>query len=357
MDIARKNLARRAVGRGPAAPASAARRGALARMGRLACLGAVAGAAWLTAAPAVAQGAWPDKPVRIVVPTAAGSGSDQITRALAQKLAEVWKQPVTVDNRAGASGIIGVEAVVRAPADGYTLLMSSASPVTINPMIFRKLPYDPQKGLAPISLVGIGPAALLINGATPAQNLREYVALVKARPRQYSYGSFGAGTGGHLGVEAFNQAAGIEMIHVPYKGTAPAVTDLIGGQITAVLTDLATAQSQIRTGKLRALAINGPARSPLLPDVPTFTEAGYPGVEGTYARFALFAPAGTPEAVIGKVSADTVAALKDPQVRDRFIALGYSLSGSTPAELAAGLKDDAERWGKVIRAIGGLTLD
>lgn len=306
---------------------------------------------------ALAQTPWPDKPVRIIVPTAAGSGSDLVTRALAQKLAEVWKQPVTVDNRAGASGIIGVEAAVRAPADGYTLLLSSASPVTINPMIFKKLSYDPQKGLTPVSLVGIGPAALLINGATPAQNLREFVALAKAKPRQLSYGSFGLGTGGHLGLEAFCQAAGIEMIHVPYKGTAPAVADLIGGQITAVLTDLATAQSQVKSGKLRALAINGPARSPLLPEVPTFTEQGYPGVEGTYARFALFAPAGTPQAVVDKVSADTVAALKNPEVTERFVALGYSLGGSTPGVLAAALKDDAARWGKVIASLGGLTLD
>lgn len=304
-----------------------------------------------------AQSAWPNKPVRIIVPTAAGSGSDLVTRALANKLAETWKQPVTVDNRAGASGIIGVEAAVNAPADGYTLLLSSASPVTINPMIFKKLPYDPQKSLVPVSHVGIGPAALLINGATPATNLREFVALAKSKPKQLSYGSFGLGSGGHLGMEAFCQAAGIEMIHVPYKGTAPAVTDLIGGQITAVLTDLATAQSQVKSGKLRALAINGPTRSPLLPDVATFTEQGYAGVEGTYARFALFAPTGTPQAVVDKVSADVVAALRSPDVVDRFTALGYSLSGSTPASLSASLKDDAQRWGKVITALGGLTID
>jgi len=291
------------------------------------------------------------------VPTTAGSGSDLIARALAQKLADTWKQSVTVDNRAGASGIIGVEAVVRSPADGYTLLMSSASPVTINPMIFRKLPHDPAKSLVPVSLVGIGPAALLINSQTPANNLREFVALAKAKPKQLSYGSFGLGTGGHLGFEAFNQAAGIEMIHIAYKGTAPAVTDLLGGQITAVLSDLATAQGHIKSGRLRALAINGPSRSPLLPEVPTFTEQGFASVEGTYARFALFAPAGTPEAVINRVSADTVSALRAPDVVDRFTSLGYSLAGSTPAQLADSLKDDAQRWRKVITALGGLSLD
>jgi tripartite-type tricarboxylate transporter receptor subunit TctC len=324
---------------------------------RRAALKALAATGAVLASGAYAQAGWPDKPVRIIVPTAAGSGSDLLTRALAQKLSDTWRQPVTVDNRAGASGIIGVEAAVRSPADGYTLLLSSASPVTINPMIFKKLPYDPQKSLVPVSLVGIGPAAMLINGATLAQNLKEFVAIAKAKPRQLSYGSFGLGSGGHLGFEAFCQAAGIEMIHVPYKGTAPAVTDLIGGQITAVLSDLATAQAQVKSGKLRALAINGPTRSPLLPDVLTFTEQGYPSVEGTYARFALFAPTGTSSAVVDKISADVIAALRSPDVVDRFTALGYSLGGSTPAQLSTSLKDDAQRWGKVITALGGLTLD
>jgi tripartite-type tricarboxylate transporter receptor subunit TctC len=293
----------------------------------------------------------------MIVPTAAGSGSDLVARALAQRLSETWKQPVTVENRAGASGIIGVDAVIRAPADGYTLLMSSASPVTINPLVFRKLPHDPRKALAPVSLVGIGPAALLINADTPARALKEFVDLAKRHPRELSYGSFGPGTGGHLGFEAFNQAAGIEMIHVPYKGTAPAVSDLLGGQLTAVLTDLATAQAHIKSGKLRALAINGPVRSPLLPDVPTFTEQGFGSVEGTYARFALFAPVGTPQSVVDKISADTVAALRSPDMTQRFTPLGYSLAGSTPAQLAESLKDDARRWSKVIDGLGGLTLD
>jgi tripartite-type tricarboxylate transporter receptor subunit TctC len=308
--------------------------------------------AWLRAQPA-----WPDRAVRIIVPTAAGSGSDLVARALAQKLAELWKTGVTIDNKAGASGILGVEAAVRAAPDGYTLLLSSASPVTINPLIFKKLPYDPQKGLAPVSHVGIGPAALLINAATPARNLREFVALAKAKPKSLSYGSFGTGSGGHLGVEAFCQAAGIEMIHVPYKGTAPAVTDLLAGQITAVLTDLATAQTHINAGRLRALAINGPDRSPMLPGVATFTEQGFPSVEATYARFGLFAPAGTPLSIIDKVSADVVTALRAPDVRDRFIALGYSLDGSTPDAFAVTLKQDAERWGRVVAALGGIALD
>jgi len=311
----------------------------------------------LLAPRARAQSGFPERPVRVVVPTAAGSGSDLIARALAQRLAVTWKQPVNVDNRAGASGIIGVDAVVRAPADGYTLLMSSSSPVIINPMVFKKLPHDPQAALTPISHVGIGPAALLVQESTPARNLAEFVALAKARPGQLSYGSFGMGTGGHLGLAAFCQAAGIDMIHVPYKGTAPAVTDLLGGQITSVLTDLATAHTHIRSGKLRALAINGPTRSPLLPEVATFTEQGFASIEGTFARFAMFAPTGTPPAIVERIAADIIGALDSAEVRDRFNVLGYNLYGSTPVQLAETLKQDSERWRRVIVALGGLSLE
>jgi len=304
-----------------------------------------------------AQSSWPDKPVRIIVPTAAGSGSDLIARTLAQRLSEIWKQSVVVENKAGASGIIGVDAVVKAAPDGFTLLMTSASPIVINPMIFRKLPHDPLKQLATVSHVGIAPAAFLVNSATAVNNLKDLVALAKAQPQKLSYGSFGQGSGAHLAIEAFNQGAGIEMIHVPYKGTGPAVSDLIAGQITLTLADLATAQSQIKAGKLRAIAINGPARSPLLPEVATFTEQAYPSMEGTYARFGLLAPASTPQVILNKVSADTITALNDPVVSDRFTSLGYTLTGSTPDKLRILLKEDGERWGKVIQAIGGIVLD
>jgi tripartite-type tricarboxylate transporter receptor subunit TctC len=247
--------------------------------------------------------------------------------------------------------------VVKAAPDGFTLLMSSASPLVINPVIFRKLPHDPLKQLAPVSHVGIAPAAFLVNSATAVTNLKELVALAKAQPKKLSYGSFGQGSGAHLAIEAFNQSAGIDMIHVPYKGTGPAVSDLIAGQITLTLADLATAQSQIKAGKLRAIAINGPSRSPLLPDVATFTEQAYPAMEGTYARFGLLAPVGIPQVILNKVSADTITALNDPMVSDRFTSLGYTLTGSTPDKLRNWLKEDAERWGKVIQAIGGIVLD
>lgn len=309
------------------------------------------------AGTALGQSGWPDRAVRIVVPTAAGSGSDLLARMVAQRLSDLWKQPVIVDNRAGASGVIGVDAVVKAAPDGYTLLMTSASPVVINPLVMRKLPHDPRTQLTAVSHVGIAQAALLVNGDLPARTLQEFVALAKARPKQLSYGSFGVGTGGHLGVEAFNQAAGIDLVHVPYKGTGPALNDLIGGQISALLVDLGNAQTHLKTGKLRGLAINGARRSALLPDVPTFTELGFPGVEGTYARFGVLAPTGTPQPVVERISRDLTTVLAEPALQERFLPAGYVLSGSTPAQLSQLMREDGERWGKVIAALGGLSLD
>ncbi len=304
---------------------------------------------------AQAQTPYPARPVRMIVPTAAGSGSDLIARMLARQLTQSLGQPVIVENRAGASGMIGVEAVVRAPADGYTLLMSSLSPVVINPMIFKKLSVDPREGLVPVSKVGIAPVALLVNASLPAQTLAEFLAL--ARKQELSYGSFGAGSGTHLGREALCQAAGVKMVHVPYRGTGPAVSDLLAGQISATMTDLATAQTHITSGKLRALAINGSKRSPLLPQVPTYTEQGFPSVEGTYASFALFAPRDTPAAIVQRLSGDVVAALKLPEMGERFREQGYTLEGSTPSQLAETLKMDSARWNSVLTGLGGLTLD
>lgn len=298
---------------------------------------------------------YPSKSLRIVVPSAAGSGSDLLTRTLARHLGQSLGQPVVVENKAGASGMIGVETVVRSPADGYTLLMSSLSPVVINPIIYKKLAVDPREGLIPVSKVGIAPVALLVNASTPVKTLADFVALAKSQP--LSYGSFGIGTGAHLAMELLSQDAGIKLVHVPYKGTAPAVTDLIAGQISATMADLATSQVHINSGKLRAIAINGGKRSPLLPQVPTFTEGGYPNLENTYASFAVFAPSGTPDAIVKRLSNDIVTSLKLPELGVKFREQGYILEGSTPSELAATLKEDTVRWNTVIKNIGGLSLD
>lgn len=311
----------------------------------------------LGATNAQAQPAFPNKPVRVIVPTAAGSGSDVLSRAICDRLSQAWGQPVIVDNRAGASGMLGVEAVARAAPDGYTLLMTSASPVTINPMLFRKLPYDPERAVTPISRIGYSQSALMVNGNVPARTLAELIALAKSKPGALSYGSFGMGSGGHLALELFCQLAGVTMTHVPYKGTAPAMTDLLGGQISVMLNDPLGSQAHLEQGRLRALAVNGPKRHALYPSVPTFVELGFAPMEGTYASFSVLATYGTPAAVVEKISADMRQVLAIPELNAKFGPQGYVLKGSTPAELAAAMSADRERWGAVIRAIGGLSLD
>ncbi len=306
---------------------------------------------------AQAQSIFPNKPVRIVVPTAAGSGSDILARAIADRLSHQWSQPVTIDNRAGGSGIIGVDAVTRSIADGYTLLITSASPVTINPMIYRKLPYDPVRSVVPVSQIGYAQSSLLVSSSVPVTTLAELILLAKKRPRQFSYGSFGIGSGVHLAMEALCQATGVEMIHVPYKGTSLALNDLLGGQITMLLTEPLGALTHIKNGKLKALAVNGPNRHPVLQEIPTFTEQGYPTIEGTYPSFSMFAPFGTPKNVIEKIATDMQDVLEGPDIRKRFGPMGYTLKGSTPGDLEISLKQDKIRWSGVINGLGGLTLD
>ena len=326
-------------------------------IGRRPFLAGLAGMAGLGAWPAMAQAQFPSKAVRVIVPTAPGSGSDVLSRAVCEKLSQIWQHPVVVDNRAGGAGAIGVDAVSRAPADGHTLLMTSASPITTVPLLYRKLPYDPARSVIPVSKVGYAQSALLLSANTPANNLAELVALAKQKPGQITYGSFGQGSGGHLAVEAFCQAAGIKMVHVPYKGTAPALNDLLGGQISVLLNEPTAAKAAVDAGRLKAVAVNGPRRHVQLPNVPTFTELGYPSVEGTYPTFAIMAPFGTPEAIVEKISADARQALAAPDLLARFGPLGYVLGGSTPAELARSIKEDTERWATVIRNIGGLQMD
>jgi len=299
---------------------------------------------------------FPNRAITMVMPYAAGGPGDTITRLFAGAMQKHLGQQIVVDNTAGASGSIGTAKVARAKADGYTLLMIHVSHAT-NVAMYKSLPYHPVDDFEPIGRATSGPMVIVARNEFPAKNLNEFVAYVKANGSKVSLAHAGVGSASHLCGLMMMNALNVKLNEIPYKGTGPALNDLIGGQISALLVDMANAQNHVKSGKLRALAINGPKRSALLPDVPTFTELGFAGVEGTYARFGVLAPTGTPQAVIERISRDLTAVLTDPAIQDRFRPAGYDLYGSTPAQMGQMLRDDGERWGKVIAALGGLALD
>ena len=295
---------------------------------------------------AIAQ-AFPSRPVRIVVPFAPGGATDIVTRVVAQKLNESWGQTVVVDNRAGAGGNIGADIVAKATPDGYTLLMTSGSIVTANPHMFRKLPYSPEKDLIAVTNVASGPQIVAVNPSFPAKTLKDFIAIAKAKPRSMSYGSAGVATQTHLAAENFLYTAGIDVVHVPYKGEGPALTDLVGGQIQLVTPNLAAAIGVVQQGKLRALAVTSRERVRQLPDVPAAAET-LPGFENL-GWFGLVAPAGTPRAVVDKVYQDTGKVLQNPDIRTRFEQLGMVAVGNTPADFAKAIREEYVRWAKVIK--------
>jgi tripartite-type tricarboxylate transporter receptor subunit TctC len=281
------------------------------------------------------------------VPFAPGGATDIVTRVVAQKLYDAWGQTVVVDNRAGAGGNIGAEIVARAPADGYTLLMTSGSIVTANPYMFKKLPYSPEKDLVAITNVASGPQIIAVNAGFPAKTLKDFIAVAKAKPRTMTYGSAGVATQTHLAAENFLHTAGIEVTHVPYKGEGPALTDLLGGQIQMVTPNLSAAIAFVQQGKIRALAVTSRERVRQLPDVPAAAET-LPGFENL-GWFGFVAPAGTPKAVIDKIYQDTVKVLQSADIRTRFEQLGMVPVGNTPADFTRAIKDESVRWARVIR--------
>jgi tripartite-type tricarboxylate transporter receptor subunit TctC len=289
--------------------------------------------------------------VRFVVTYTAGGPADIAARALAQKLAEMWSQQVVVDNRAGAGGIIGTELVAKAAPDGYTLLHGTAAGLIINPLLVKKLPYDTFRDFAPVSMVVIVPQLLVTHPALPATTLKELIALAKARPGALNYASVGTGSPNHLGMELLKSMAGVDMVHVPYKGATPAMADLIAGQVQLAFNGMASVLPQIASGKLKAIAIGSARRSPAAPDVPTVAEAGLPGFEYV-AWNGNFAPAGTPTALVNRLSADIRKALAAPDVVQRLVSLGSEPGGSTPAQFAAYVKEDYARWARVVQAVG-----
>jgi len=318
---------------------------------------AVSTACFLSASMVQAQtssSTWPDKPVRIVVPFPPGGSTDAIGRMLAAELSKELGQNVLVENRGGANGNIGSAVVAKAEPDGYTLLISGVGSNAISYGIYSKIPYQ-DSDFAHISLLATGPNVLVVNPEFPARTFDEFVAEVKAKPGQYSHASSSSGSSGHLSMEMLKARAGLDIVHVPYKGGAAAITDMIGGRVEAMFLNQDTLLPQVQSGKLRALAVTSTARNPAYPDIPTVAESGYPGFVAQ-SWFGLSAPAGTPSAVINRLHQATVNALASPEIRQKLEAVGFVVVGSTPAELLAFITSEIKNWGEAAR-LSGVKMD
>ena len=294
--------------------------------------------------------AWPSKSVKMVVPFAAGGATDVVARLLAQKLTEEWGQSVVVENRVGAGGNIGGDAVAKSPPDGYTLLMASGAIVIAGPHMYKSLPYDPTRDLVAITNVATGPQVIAVTPSLPVKDLGELIAYAKANPKKLNYGSAGIGAQTHLAAENLAQAAGIELTHVPYKGESAALTDLMGGQIQLVTANLSAALALAREGKIRALAVTSRERNPALPDVPAAAET-VPGFENS-GWFGLLAPAGTPKEVIEKIYRDSAKIALSEEFRGKLAQLGMVPVANSPAEFSASNRRESARWERVIRERG-----
>lgn len=303
-------------------------------------------AALVASAPLQAQ-TYPDKPVRVIVPFPAGGATDIVTRLVGQKLYEYWGQTVVVDNRTGAGGNIGGELAARAAPDGYTLFMTSGSIVTANQHMYRKMPFNPDKDLLPITNVASGPQILVVHPGLPARNVKEFIALAKAKPKSLTFGSAGIGTQTHLAAENLLYQAGIETMHIPYKGEGPALTDLAGGQIQFVTPNLAAAIGFVQQGKLRALGVTSKERTKQLPDVPAIAET-VPGFENL-GWFGFMAPAGTPPAIVDRIYQDTAKALQAADVRTRLDQIGMVPVGNRPDAFTRAIREESVLWAKIIR--------
>ena len=302
---------------------------------------------FVAAAPTLAQ-TYPTKPVKLVVPFPAGGGTDIVSRLIAQKLADVWQQPVVIDNKPGANTLIGTEYVANAPADGYTLLMASPSH-TINASLYKNIKFNTQKAFVGVAVVASGPLALVVNQAVPAQNVRELVALAKAKPGTISYASAGTGSSPHLAGELFEYLAGVDMLHVPYKGTAPATTDLVGGQVQAAFSPLAGVLPHILSGKLRALALTSPKRLAAMPNVPTIAESGIPGYD-VQQWWGIVAPSGTSNEILKKISADVAKILQMSSVQEQIAKIGAEPGQASPEQLDALIRKEIVQWKTIIEA-------
>jgi len=299
---------------------------------------------------AMAQ-AYPTKPVRMIVPFPAGGATDIVGRLVAQKLAEGWGQQVIVDNRGGAGGTIGSDVAAKSPPDGYTMLLGTSSTHAVAPSLYSKLPYDPVRDFSPVTLVATATILLAVHPSVPAQNVRELIALAKRQPNALSFASSGNGGISHLIGEQFKSTAGIQMLHVPYKGDTPALVDLVGGQVHLMFGTAVSFLPYVSAGRLRALAVTNPKRSPIVPNVPTIAESGLPGFEALQ-WFGVFVPAGTPRDIVSRLHADIVKSLKLSDVRERLVGLGAEVVGNAPDQFAAFQKAESVKWAKIVKESG-----
>nr|WP_261634546.1 tripartite tricarboxylate transporter substrate binding protein [Cupriavidus gilardii] len=309
----------------------------------------------MSGTPALADDNWPAQPIRWVVPYPAGGGTDVVARTLAQAITPALGRQVVIDNRPGAATIVGADAVAHSRPDGYTLLTADTATLAANPSLYKKLPYDPAKDFVHVGMIARFPLILVANPNFPARTLKEAVDYARQHPGKVNFASPGAGSPHHLAMELFMEQAGIRMVHVPYKGAAPAVQDLLAGQVDVMFLDLAAGQQNVLGGKLRALGAATPRRLAPLPQVPTIAEGGIAGFEA-YAWQGVVAPAGTPKSIVTRLNSELVKALKTPDVQKRFEGIGVEAVSSTPDEFAQYARAEAERWGKLIRA-KGITVD
>jgi tripartite-type tricarboxylate transporter receptor subunit TctC len=314
-------------------------------IGRLLLIGA------LVASPLAASAqSYPSKPVRLVVPFAPGGGTDIVARLLAQYMGEALKQPMVADNRGGAGSTLGTDIVAKAPADGYTLLLGNIS-LAFNAELYKRLPYNARRDLSPITLVAVQPNILVINPALPATTMKDFIALARSNPGKYSFASAGTGSGTHLAGELLKMLTHIDLVHVPYKGTGPALNDLIAGQVHMMVSTFASALPHTKTGRLRALAVTTAKRSQAAPDVPTLIESGIAGFEYS-TWYGLLAPAGVSKAIVEKLNATAKQVLARDDLKQRFQTQGVDPLWDTPAEFAAYIASETEKWGKVVRTTG-----
>jgi len=304
----------------------------------------------LTSAVSAAENQnYPSKPIRLIAPFAPGGSTDVVARVIGQKLSEAWGTQVVVDNRSGAGGVIGTEMCAKAPPDGYTLCMGTTSTLAVNPNVYRKLPYDPARDFVLVSMVAIGPFVLVVHPGVPANNLKELIALAKSKPGKLTYASSGPAGVVHMSGELFKLAAGVDLTHVPFKGGGPAAIAMLSGDVDLMINDLPPVLAHIRTGRLKALAAASAQRSALVPDIPTFAEAGLPGAESA-SWFGMLVPAGTPAPVVAKINSDLGKVLRSADYKDRLTSVGMEPAFGTPAEFSAYVRQEMAKWAKVAKA-------